>query len=162
MNHLKILGIDPGIKKIGWAIGEEKKDFKLIDFNCLKINSPEKNFLVLFDFFEKIVKKYQPKTLVIEKIIFSKNKKTAIQIAKVIGIIEFLAQKHNLEIIEITPKELKKMIAGDGSASKEQIKKILKISFKKDFKKEMPDTLDAISLALAGFYLTKQKKLLKS
>ncbi len=161
MNHLKILGVDPGVKKIGWAIGEEKRDFKLIDFDCLQINSPEKNFLVLFDFFEKIIKKYKPNSLVIEKIIFSKNKKTAIQIAKAIGVIELLAQKYNLDIIEIAPKELKKMIVGDGSASKEQIKKILKISFKKDFKKSMPDTLDAISLALVGFYLTKQKKLLE-
>ena len=75
--------------------------------------------------------------------------------------IELLAQKYNLDIIEIAPKELKKMIVGDGSASKEQIKKILKISFKKDFKKSMPDTLDAMSLALVGFYLTKQKKLLE-
>jgi len=162
MNSLKILGVDPGIKKIGWALGEGKKDFKLVKFECLRIDSSQKNLLVIFEFFENLIKKHKPTVLAIEKVIFSKNRKTAIEVAKVIGVLEFLGQKYKLEIIEVSPKELKKLITGDGLASKEQMKKLLEISFKKDFKNLASDVFDAISLCLSGFYLTKQKKLLKS
>jgi len=160
MKSFKILAIDPGIKKIGWAIGKAEKNFKILDFNCLKTS--QKDFLFILNFFENLVKKYRPKILVLEKIIFSKNKKTAIEIAKVIGILELLAQKYQLEVIEISPKELKKMITGNGTASKKEIRKFLELSLEKNLKDFPSDALDAISLSLAGFYLTKQKILLKS
>ena len=123
MKSFKILAIDPGIKKIGWAIGKAEKNFKILDFDCLKTS--QKDFLFILNFFENLIKKYRPKILVLEKIIFSKNKKTAIEIAKVIGILELLAQKYQLEVIEISPKELKKMITGNGAASKKEIRKFL-------------------------------------
>jgi len=160
MKSFKILAIDPGIKKIGWAMAKAEKNFKILDFNCLKTS--QKDFLFILNFFENLIKKYHPKVLVLEKIIFSKNKKTAIEIAKVIGILELLAQKYQLQIIEISPKELKKMITGNGAASKKEIRKFLELSLEKNLKDFPSDALDAISLSLAGFYLTKQKILLKS
>ena len=162
MKTLKILGIDPGLKKIGWALIEGNGDCRLIKLGCFK---PQKNFqeiLEIFSFFEKMIKNTKPQLIALEKIIFSKNKKTALEIAKIIGLIELLALKNKISIIEIGPTQLKKLIAGDGTAKKEALRKILEISFKKNFQNFLDDSLDALALTIGAFYLTKQKKLLQS
>ena len=66
-----------------------------------------------------------------------------------------LLARRGIEIIEITPAQLKMAIAGDGNADKKQMQTMVKRTLKL---KEIPtpaDAADALALALYGAFTKK-------
>ncbi len=150
---MKILGIDPGYSRFGWAIIEKQNKLNLLDFNCLDLKKDDSlKLLKISKHLDKLIKKYRPQYLITEKIFFSKNIKTAIKVAQVIGIVLLKAQENNLKVIEISPNEVKKYLTGWGFSSKEGIKKTLSLIFKleKNDLKKIDDAFDALALAVVG------------
>lgn len=147
-----ILGIDPGYGRLGYALLEKRKgEEKLIDYSCIETTpKTEKNerFIKIAEKIEKIIKKYKPEVLTIEKIYFTTNQKTALTIAEVRGIIIYLALKNKMKIVEYTPLEVKTAVCGYGKAPKEQIKDMVKILIKTPKAIKFDDTADAIALCL--------------
>ena len=68
-----------------------------------------------------------------------------------LGIIHLSVFQNNIQLVEITPKEVKSSLAGYGSANKKQIKeatqKALKISEISSF-----HSADALAIALTAYY----------
>ncbi len=150
---MKILGIDPGYSRFGWAVIEKNKKLNLLEFNCLDLGKDDKKKLLkISDLLDRLIAKYKPNYLITEKIFFSKNIKTAIKVAQVIGIVILKAQKNNLNLMEISPNEVKKYLTGWGFSSKEGIKKTLSLIFnlKKEDLKKIDDAFDALALAVVG------------
>jgi crossover junction endodeoxyribonuclease RuvC len=58
--------------------------------------------------------------------------------------------KNNIEIIEYTPLEVKKYIAWNGKATKQQIQNAIKIFFKLDEVPKPDDVADAIAICYLG------------
>ena len=155
-----ILGVDPGYGRTGYAVIEKINNAEnLLDYGCIETLVNEdyfKRLLMLGEKIEKIITKHKPDVLAIEKIFFSKNQKTAIKVAEAKGIIAYVALKNGVkDIEEYAPSEVKTIICGYGSATKNQVKKmvclILKIS--KNIKPD--DTIDAIALCLC--YMNKNR-----
>ena len=100
-----------------------------------------------------LIKKEKPNTISVEKLFFSKNVKTALNISEVRGVILATAQKHGLEIKEFTPLQVKTTICGYGKATKEDVARMLKLSIKLPQKTLLDDETDALATALtAAFY----------
>jgi crossover junction endodeoxyribonuclease RuvC len=147
-----ILGIDPGFEKLGCAVlKKEKGRDDLIYSTCLITDKKldfEKRLLCLGRELEKIIKKYKPDVIALEKVFFFKNQKTASQISEVRGMILYLATSKKISIKEYTPLQVKMGLTGYGRAEKYQIKKMVQTILKI---KEMPkqdDEVDAIAIAL--------------
>jgi len=157
-----ILGIDPGYSRLGWAIVKKEENLKLLDFDCLNLEkiSQEKKFLEIGSYIDKLIKKYKPQYLAIEKIFFAKNVRTAIKVAQIQGVVILKAKENKLKVVEIAPNELKSQLTGWGLASKEGIKKTLSLIFNLDLKKEkkFDDAYDALALAVVGQSLINFKK----
>lgn len=145
---MKILGLDPGYGIVGWSIVE--KNFKLVDYGSIETSSQEKIENRLFFIHTKlneIINFYQPDCAAVEKIFFTKNSKTIIDVSKAIGVISLTLKLHNLSFGEYTPLQIKKAMTGFGRASKEQMQTIMKMMFKL---KEIPkpdDAADALAVA---------------
>ncbi len=148
-----ILGVDPGYGRIGIAIIKKTKiGDNLIHSECFETNPKLPHYKRIFDLGERIkniVEDYKPDELAIETLLWSKNKKTALQVAEARGVIIYQAIIKNLKIKEFNPNQIKLAITGYGKSDKNQIKnmieKILKIN-KKD--KKIDDEYDAIAIAL--------------
>jgi len=146
-----ILGVDPGIFKIGYSIIEIKnKKPALKSAGILNLKQKD-NVLVLKEVkkqIDKLLKKWEPKILSIEKLFFSRNQKTGIFVAQVRGIILLSALEKNIKIIEYAPNEIKALITGYGFADKKAVAKMVKLILKLKNEKIIDDITDAIALSL--------------
>src|SRR3989338_4691446 len=155
-----ILGIDPGFERMGCAVLEKSPGGeKLIYSTCLvssRSDAHEKRLLGLAEGLKKIIKKFNPDTMAIEKLFFSANQKTALKVAVARGVALLLAAENDLKGFEFTPLEEKRAMTGYGRAEKDQVRKmvlaILKINTDKKFASssgKLDDEIDAIAIALA-------------
>lgn len=154
---MKILGIDPGIERLGWGI-INKNDSKIerISSGVKKTLKTQKNPERLFEiqcFLDDLITKEKPDTISVEKLFFFKNVKTALNISEVRGVILATAQKHRLKITEFTPLQIKMAICGYGKASKNDVANMLKLSIALPKNKLLDDETDALATALThAFY----------
>lgn len=162
---MRILGIDPGIGRCGWAVIEEKSNkFKAIAYGCIetspKKQAPERLGEIYKEIIE-IIKKYSPKALSIEELFFNNNAKTAFAVGQARGVILLAASQNNLDISIYTPLQIKIAITGYGKAEKSQVGKMVKTIFAL---KEIPkpdDTTDALATALTYALSLKLSKFSK-
>src|SRR6266404_5426740 len=96
-----ILGIDPGTRRIGYGL--VKKDGQSIvfqDAGILEIKSSD-DFSALLETkreLDKLIKKFKPELLAVEKLFFATNQKTAMAVAGARGVIILSALEAGLKI----------------------------------------------------------------
>ena len=148
----RILGIDPGYGRLGLAIIESiNKKPKLIYSGCFETSAKLEHSTrlgLILKKIQKIIKKFKPKKLAIETLIFSKNVKTALKVAEVRGAIVAEAASQDIEIFEYHPNSIKIAMTGYGKSDKRQIIFMLEkiLGLKKKFKHD--DEYDAVAVAL--------------
>ena len=85
-----VLGIDPGIGRMGWAIvSSEGSTVKAISFDCLetdKKNETADRLVEIYKKVERLVKKYKPDALSIEELFFNTNTSTAMVVGQARGV----------------------------------------------------------------------------
>jgi crossover junction endodeoxyribonuclease RuvC len=159
-----VLGIDPGFGKVGIAVVEKNETSKeiLLYSNCLKTDSKlpfNERLLLVGKEIERVIKKYTPDILAVETLLFNTNQKTALMVSEARGVIVYEAKKHNLEIYEYTPLQIKNAVVGYGRASKNQVSAMIRqlISVPKTVKQD--DEIDAIAVALTCLASYKNENL---
>lgn len=144
---MKILSIDSGVEKTGIAIIKDKKlifSSLILTKKTLKTEFRLKN---IYNELKKIIEKFNPEVIVIEKLFFFKNQKTAISVSQAQGVILLLASQKNIKVEFLTPLQIKQVLTGFGRADKKSIQKMLKIEFGIDIKQD--DIADAVACGLA-------------
>ena len=151
---MKILGIDPGMERLGWGVieknGNELKKISSGVKKTLKTSRKSARLLEIFEFLNKLIKKERPDTLSTEKLFFAKNVKTALIIGEVRGIILTVAEAHGLAIKEFAPLEVKVAICGYGRADKQAVANMVKLMLNLPKKELLDDETDALALAIIG------------
>jgi len=152
-----VIGIDPGYDRIGIAIVERKNEQKetLLYSECFLTSSKEEIYDRLTSVgkrVKKILKKYNPDYMAIEKLFITKNQKTAMHVSEARGIIIYEAKLKGLSIFEYSPPQIKMAVTGHGGSDKTQVIKMIpllvNISKKVELKKAQDDEYDAIAVAL--------------
>ncbi|MDO8676296.1 MAG: crossover junction endodeoxyribonuclease RuvC [Candidatus Azambacteria bacterium] len=156
-----ILGIDPGTARIGYSIIEKRDgEAGLITHGCLEIKnrSQTERLKIISELISELISKYNPQTLAIEKLFFTKNVKTALSVSEARGVIINCANSLNLNILEFTPLEVKTAVTGYGRAEKYQVQKMVKNILKLEKIPKPDDAADAIAIALAACYTNPKLK----
>jgi len=124
---MKTLSIDPGYDRVGIAVLEknkgDKKETRLFSecFTTDKALSLYDRIFLIAQELEAVIKQYKPQRFAIENLFHTKNTKTVMAVAEARGVIIFIARKHNLEINEYTPPQIKNATTGYGKATKQQV-----------------------------------------
>jgi len=157
-----ILGIDPGITAAGYSLIDCRANkIKILAAGILKVEEMEQQdrLYSLHKELKHILDDWRPQVLAVEKLFFTKNQKTAIQVAEARGVILLTTALAKLKVYEYTPLEVKKIVTGDGSADKLQLRKMIEITFPETKKwKVKDDVFDALGIALTCFYLEKPER----
>lgn len=119
-----ILGIDPGVANLGWAVLENEN--KLVDYGCLTTKKGEERLKMIDEKIEKLIKKYEIDRVAVEGLYFAKNAKSAIRVAEVIGVIKICGAKRGIKVKEYTPLQIKMALTGYGRAEKFQVELMIK------------------------------------
>jgi len=151
---MRILGIDPGIERLGWGL-VEKNGNKVVKIDSgvkktLKTQRESVRLWEIFEFLDKLIKKEKPAMVATEKLFFAKNVKTALVIGEVRGIILAITEKHGLALKEFAPLEVKMAICGYGRADKESVANMVRLQLNLPKKKVLDDESDALAIALAA------------
>ncbi|MGC9968273.1 MAG: crossover junction endodeoxyribonuclease RuvC [Minisyncoccia bacterium] len=150
-NSVTALGIDPGTRRIGYGVvRDEKGGLVFVTAGILKIKSVDDASALCETKEEigKLVKKYKPEILGVEKLYFAKNQKTAIAVAQARGVILLAAQEAGIPIREYAPNEVKLGVTGYGFADKKAVLKMVRLILGKHDLTVIDDASDALALAI--------------
>ena len=154
---MRILGIDPGLTTVGLGLIDVEKKQSPVAIEWLTIQTSTS--LSLSDRLKELAKDLQeylretkPDLAVIEKLYFSNNKATAMDVAHARGVILATVAAENIEIMEVTPLQLKAAIAGDGKADKIQMQSMVKRTLNLEEIPTPADAADAVAMALFGAF----------
>lgn len=150
---MTILGIDPGTDRAGYGIiKKEGQILTLVEAGVLK-TAKKKGAEVLYEIkkeLDQIIGKHQPDLLATEKLYFTKNQSTGIQIAEARGVILVTARERNVPIVEFAPNEVKLAVTGYGGADKRAVLKMVKLILNTPALDVLDDAADALALAIAA------------
>jgi len=154
-----ILGVDPGLARLGYGVIKvlKNKKVKCLDFGVietLKSKKREERLREINNQLSKIIKKYRPNLLATEKVYFFKNLKTVIPVAEANGIVLLNAAKKNIPVFEFTPLQIKFSLTNNGRAEKKEIIKKIKRVFKLKKNVVVDDAFDALACALTVVFRT--------
>lgn len=149
---MRILGIDPGTSLIGYGIIDVNgKNYNAVDFGDFKTGVNIKNadrVIDVYNFFDKLIKKFKPNKIAIESLFFFKNSKTVIKVSEVRGVLMYAAAKNDIGIKEFTPLQVKQAVSGYGRAEKAQVQKMVKLILGLDSIPKPDDAADALAIAI--------------
>lgn len=151
---VRVLGIDPGFARIGIAILEHggSKE-KLIHSECFetKPNTEHaKRLSAIATRLRSVIREFKPNELAIETLLWSKNKKTALQVAEARGVILLVASEADILIREFNPNQVKLSVTGYGKSDKKQIIFMLHKLIKIPAGIKHDDEYDAIAIGLTA------------
>lgn len=148
---IKVLGVDPGYDRLGVAIIKKGDNKKLMYSDCLGLSKTESfhnRIRAVGEEIEKIIKKYKPQVVAVEKTFFSKNRKTALAVSEARGVVLYIAAKNKVKIFEYSPQEIKLAVTGYGKSTKDQVASMVRSLVSVDKEIDRDDEYDAIAIAL--------------
>jgi len=149
-----ILGIDPGVAKMGYGVIKKiKGSIECLAYGVIETDPslpPEKRLNKIYLNLIKLINLYKPSLLVVERVYFFKNLKTALPVSEAKGIVLLAAARKKVAIKQITPLQVKMGVTGYGRADKKQIQKLVKEILKMEELPKPDDAADALAAAICA------------
>ncbi|MDD4628392.1 MAG: crossover junction endodeoxyribonuclease RuvC [Candidatus Peribacteraceae bacterium] len=151
----RILGIDPGVATTGLGLVEmdEKRALCVLDWLTISTKpgpTLAERLCEIRNDLKEYIMKTKPDLAVVERLFFSKNEKTAFDVAHARGVVLLTLSENEIPFLEPNPMTLKSCITGDGRADKRQVQDmLLKILGLKEIPRP-DDAADALALAVFG------------
>ena len=146
-----ILGIDPGLERIGYGVVRtEGSRLTAIDFGLIltpRIALPDR-LKMIHDEALKVVDTHQPDALVTERLLFTVNKTTAMDVAKGLGVVMLAASVRGVPWNEYSPPEIKQSVVGVGNADKKQVQYMVARLLNLKEAPKPDDVADALAIAI--------------
>lgn len=164
----RILGIDPGYAIVGYGVLDyDGHSFSVVNYGAIttEAGTPfEKRLNEIYDDMNSLFDMFKPDCMSIERLYFTTNKTTGIDVAQARGVIMLSAAQHGAEIFEYTPLQVKQAVVGYGKAQKHQVQEMVKNILRLPECPKPDDTADAVALAIchghsSGSALTRLKAL---
>lgn len=158
---MRILGIDPGLGTTGYGIIEDKT-LKLIEAGIIRTqsNTPiQSRIKKIFDSVAEIIQEHKPDVLVLEKIYSHyKHPTTAILMGHARSVVCLVCGIHNVKLVNYPSTRIKKIITGNGHASKQQVQRMVQNLLNLKKPPEPVDISDALAMAISYCFINKTAK----
>lgn len=151
-----IIGIDPGTATTGYSIikMEDEKPI-LIEASAFLTPSdmdPQNRLLMLHGLLNKKIDEFNPERIVIEKIFFNTNVKTALAVGQARGVMLLTAAQRNIQVFEYTALQAKLVVTGYGRSKKKDIQESVKKYFNLEKIIKPDDASDAVAISLCHIH----------
>ncbi len=158
---MKILGIDPGSRSMGYCIVEYGGvKIELIEAGLIKIEKStlQEQIVNMIEALDLILKSHKIDEVAIEDIFYAYNPKSVIKLAQFRGALSLKILQEIGYFYEYTPLQVKKALTGNGKAAKEQVAFMVKriLNIQKEIKPL--DITDAMAVAITHTQRMKLKR----
>ena len=153
-----ILGIDPGLNATGYGvISVQAGQLQVVDAGAIR-PSPRQplgaRLSRLYEALGKIMTAHQPSVAVLEALYtHHEYLTTASLMAHARGAVCLALAHHQVPQVDYLPTRIKKALTGNGSASKEQVARMVGTWLGRDASAWSMDTTDALALAIAHAHI---------
>ncbi len=149
---MRIMGIDPGTRVVGYAlIDAEGSSVLALDYGAVRIK-PKMSFSerlrYIYEELSKIIEKHRPDEVATEEIFYHKSVPSAIKIGEGRGVAILAAAMKDLPVHVYPSTMIKKSATGNGHASKEQVQEMVRKIFCLESVPKPADAADALAIAL--------------
>jgi crossover junction endodeoxyribonuclease RuvC len=153
---MRVLGIDPGLRNLGWGVidvsGSRLKH--VANGTCVSQGSDlGPRLLSLYEQLYEVVRLYLPETAAVEKTFVNKDGAGTLKLGQARGIAMLVPAKAGLEIGEYAPNTVKKTVVGVGHAEKGQVAHMVKMQLP-GVVLAGPDAADALAVAICHAHHT--------
>ncbi|OEU53466.1 MAG: crossover junction endodeoxyribonuclease [Desulfobacterales bacterium C00003060] len=154
---LKVIGIDPGLAYTGFGIVQGARsgigNYAFGTIRTSKASTLPDRLHHIFSEVCSILNSEKPDLVTVEDIFSLKQyPKTGIVLGKVCGVILLACSRYDIVAMEIPVKELKRVLTGNGNATKNQMERTVRHLLKRDTPITPSHASDAIALALVGLF----------
>lgn len=148
---LRILGIDPGLRRTGWGVVES--DGNRLGFVACGSIEPQDSLplasrlLVIHEGLSAVLGNFKPTEAAVEQTFVNKDGVATLKLGQARGVAMLAPAMFGIEVAEYAPNQVKKTVVGAGHADKNQILVMLKILLPKA-EPNSPDAADALAIAI--------------
>lgn len=153
MQHasIRILGIDPGLRRTGWGIVEAEGS-RLVYVASGLITSDAEDDLAyrlrsLHEGLRAVIAQHKPQEAAIEETFVNKDARATLKLGQARGIALLAPAQSGLRIAEYQPNVVKKTVTGTGHGEKGQIQAMIGFLLPKA-RFESADEADALAIAI--------------
>lgn len=148
----RVLGLDPGLTRCGLGVvdGPPARP-SLVAAMCLRTDASAETpqrLLELHDGIVAAIEEHRPDVVAIERVLFSKNVRTAMATGQAAGIAQLCAARAGLPCVLYSPNEVKSVVAGHGGADKEAVARLVAGQLRLARPPRPVDVTDALAVAL--------------
>jgi len=157
---MRILGIDPGTALTGYAVLDvvPYSPPSLVTAAVVRTSKSlnmHERLKVLYTEMTSLATEYSPDIMVVERLFFNTNVKTAISVGQARGVVLLVAANHNMHLFEYTALEAKMVLTGYGRSKKADVQRAVRDFLELPAIIKPDDAADAVAIALC--FLEKNK-----
>ena len=150
-----ILGIDPGLARVGFGLIEaSSKHIKMLDCGIIKTNKSEsegERMVEIAKDLSELIQKWNPNLAAVEKFFFYKSS-TTISVVQARGVLLMILARFKIPIVEFAPMQIKLAVAGSGHAKKDEVLEAVMRELNLTTPPRPDDAADALAIALTGLF----------
>ncbi|NWG23795.1 MAG: crossover junction endodeoxyribonuclease RuvC [Pseudorhodoplanes sp.] len=148
---IRILGIDPGLRRTGWGLIECEGN-RLVFVACGSVDTHERDTLgmrlvAIHDGLSRIVEEFRPDEAAVEATFVNKDAAATLKLGQARGIAMLIPARAGLAVSEYAPNLVKKTIVGTGHGEKAQIRTMIGVLLPKADPRS-DDAADALAIAV--------------
>ncbi len=118
---MRVLGIDPGLGRCGWAVVERAaRGATALGYGTVHTRGEAvaPRLAELAARLRDVVARYEPDSFAIERLFVNANVRTAMTVGQASGVALLVAAEQGLPVAAYTPSQVKRAVTGTGSAPK--------------------------------------------
>jgi crossover junction endodeoxyribonuclease RuvC len=146
------LGVDPGLSRCGYgAVRSTGGNLQTVAYGHLTTPADlpvGERLSVLWDDLQQLVGDLRPDVMVVERVLFQVNARTAMSVGQASGIALAVAARARCPVAQYSPNEVKLAVTGYGSATKGQVQEMVKVLLALPETPRPADRADALALAV--------------
>ena len=148
---IRILGIDPGLRRTGWGLIESDGN-RLIHIACGSVETAERadlgaRLVAIHDGLIAVIEQYAPQEAAVENTFVNGNAVSTLKLGQARGIAMLVPSRMGLIVSEYAPNQVKKTVVGAGHADKAQIRMMIGVLLPKA-NPQSEDAADALAIAI--------------
>ncbi len=161
-----ILGIDPGVARVGYGLVEQHDGGGITFLDCGVIETPPREDLTnrLYMIHQDLcglLAEFEPRAMAIEQIFFGRNVSTAFAVGHASGVIHLAAAQRALRVYTYRPTEIKRALTGSGKADKHQVQVMVTLQLRLSATPQPDDAADALAIALCHLHQARHANLMQ-
>lgn len=163
MGTVRIIGIDPGLRRTGWGVIESDGARLRYIASGLVVSEPDAplayRLLQLHDGLSEALVRHKPREAAIEETFVNRDGRATLKLGHARGIALLAPAACGLIVSEYAPNVVKKTVVGSGHADKRQIRVMLGHLLPRA-RPESNDEADALAIALCHAHHRRSRALL--